>query len=71
MTALHPMDERPPDHREHLGISAAVTLVYADGHTAIGWCCDWTGWQRVDERGLPQECDDDAEQPLGWKELNP
>ena len=67
---MHTMAEWP---QEHGGIAAGtsidVTLYYADGSTRKGYRDGWTGWMRWDERGLPQVCEDDETQPIGWTEL--
>ena len=72
MTAtLHPMDEHPPDAiGEWLnGVSVNVTLHYYDGREVRGFHDPWYGWSRWQDNGMPTPCDDDAEMPVSWSDL--
>lgn len=68
---LHPMSERPPEHRDpkmRLICTSAVMLVWASGRLECGWFDMWTGWV-FDLDGLPSPVENEAEQPIGWRSI--
>lgn len=67
---MHSMDEWPPAQPlPNADCSVNVILHYPDDVTWTGYRDGWTGWMRWDELGIPQPCEDDATQPIGWSEL--
>jgi len=65
-----PLDTWPPMADYAPDSSVGVALVYADGSTARGYRCGWLGWMRWGDDGVPRSVEDDAEQPVAWREVN-